>query len=49
MFKGYKSLRLGLDFLILGVTNCYILGLDFLHLGVKKSYVWGLPILTFGG
>ena len=30
-FWGYKSLRLGLDFLRLGVINPYVRGLDFWH------------------
>ena len=29
-------------FLLLGVSNFYVLGLDFLRLGVSNSYVWGL-------
>ena len=44
-FGGYKSLRLWLEFVFLGVTNPFVWGLDFLLLGVTNPYVWGLDFL----
>ena len=48
-FGGYKFLRLGLDFLRLGLTNPYVWGLDFLRLEVTNSYVLRLDFLRFEG
>ena len=47
---------MGVSFLTLRVSNCYVLELLFLRLGVRDSYVWrldflrlGVIFLTFGG
>ena len=44
-FEGYKSLRWGLDFIRLDVTNAYVYGLDFLRLGFINRYIRGLEFL----
>ena len=42
-------LRLGVVFLRLVVSQCYVRGLVLLRLGVSESYVWGLVSVTFKG